>query len=110
MFVIADTAAEAFLFSSLFGFGLGGMLVVPSVAYADYFGRRSLGAIRGVAEPFSSMGQAIGAVASGAVFDATGSYHTAFLAFAALGTATMVTLMLAKPPVRGSGYGVQGTG
>jgi OFA family oxalate/formate antiporter-like MFS transporter len=103
LFIMADTTAEAFLFSSLFGFGLGGMLVVPPVAYADYFGRRSLGAIRGVTEPFTSLGQAIGAVASGAVFDATGSYHMAFLAFAALGAATMVTLMLAKPPLRARG-------
>lgn len=103
LFVMADTTAEAFLFSSLFGLGLGGILVVPSVAYADYFGRRSLGAIRGVAEPFSSMGQAIGAVASGAVFDVTGSYHAAFLAFAALGAATAVTLLLVKPPLRTKG-------
>ena len=71
---------------------------MPPVAYADYYGRRSLGAIRGVTEPFTSLGQAIGAVAAGAVFDLTDSYEYAFIAFAALGALTMLMMQLARPP------------
>ena len=37
LFPTADTPAEALACSSIFGFGLGGMLTVPPVAYADYF-------------------------------------------------------------------------
>ncbi len=100
LFVIADTPVEALLFASLFGFGVGGILVLPSVAFADYFGRRSLGTIRGVTEPFVSLGQAIGAVLSGAIFDMTGSYHIAFFTFAVLAALTAGLLMLARPPIR----------
>ena len=100
LFLTADTTLEGLAFSALFGFGVGGMLSVPPVAYADYFGRRSLGAIRGVTEPFTSLEQAIGTVAAGLVFDLTGSYDIALTAFAALGGLTAVALLFARPPVR----------
>ena len=100
LFLTADTTAKALTFSSLFGFGVGGMLSVPPVAYADYYGRRSLGAIRGVTEPFTSLQQAIGAVASGIVYDLTGSYSIALVAFAILGGLTAVVILFARPPSR----------
>ena len=76
-----------------------GILVVPPVAYANFFGRQSLGTIRGVTEPFTSLGQAIGAVASGLVFHFTGgSYVIAFVVYAALGAMTAAALLLARPP------------
>ncbi len=98
LFMTTNSTSQALLYSAVFGFGLGGMLSVPPVAYADYYGRRSLGTIRGVTEPFTSLGQAIGAVAAGAVFDMTGSYEYAFIAFAALGALTMLMVQLARPP------------
>ena len=98
LFVTVDTAAEAYAYAFLFGAAVGGIIVVPPIAYADYFGRQSLGAIRGVTEPFVALGQAIGSVLSGAVFDITGTYQSAFLAYAALGAAVMLLLLSAKPP------------
>ena len=98
LFVIADTVATAFLAAGLFGVAVAGILVVPAVAYADFFGRRSLGAIRGVTEPFTSLGQAIGAVASGLVFEFAGGYGWAFVVYAALGALTAAALLLARPP------------
>lgn len=100
LFVLVDTTAEAFLFSALFGFALGGILVVPPIAFADYFGRRSLGSIRGVAEPLVTLGQAMGAILGGAVFEATGSYRIAFLTYAALGIVAVALILSARPPVR----------
>ena len=100
LFLTADTTAKALAIASLFGFGVGGMLSVPPVAYADYYGRRSLGAIRGVTEPFTSLEQAVGAVASGIVYDLTGSYAIALIAFAILGGVTAVVILFARPPKR----------
>lgn len=103
LFITTDTAIEALAYSSIFGFGLGGMLTIPPVAYADYFGRQSLGAIRGVTEPFTTFGQAIGALVPGIVFDyftAPGqeSYLPAFGLFAALGLFSALIILLAKQP------------
>ena len=101
VFIVADTALLGFLAAGLFGVAVAGILVVPPVAYANFFGRQSLGAIRGVTEPFTSLGQAIGAVSSGLVFHfAGGSYTGAFVAYAALGALTAGALLLARPPQR----------
>lgn len=98
LFGTTDSVAEAIIYSAFFGITVAGILVVPTVGYANYFGRRSLGAIRGVTEVFVSVGQAVGAVASGIVFDFTGSYQGAFLGFAILALATISLLVLARPP------------
>ena len=103
IFVVAETVWLAFLGAWLFGVAVGGILVVPPVAYANFFGRESLGTIRGVTEPFTSLGQAIGAVASGLVFHFTdGSYVIAFIIYAALGALTAAALLLARPPTHPS--------
>jgi len=99
-FPMADTTVEALIVASIFGAAVGGILVVPVVAYADYFGRRSLSAIRGVTEPFVSLGQAIGALFSGIVYDVTGSYKDAFLVLSILGFATIAMLLATRVPVR----------
>lgn len=99
IFVVADTVLLTYLAAGLFGVAVAGILVVPPVAYANFFGRQSLGTIRGVTEPFTSLGQAIGAVASGLVFHITdGSYVIAFIIYTALGVLTAAALLLARPP------------
>jgi sugar phosphate permease len=100
LFPMADTTVEALIVASIFGAAVGGILVVPVVAYANYFGRRSLSAIRGVTEPFVSLGQAIGALFSGIVHDVTGSYKDAFLVLSILGFATIAMLLATRAPVR----------
>ena len=98
LFPVADTTIEALAVAAIFGAAVGGILVVPVVAYANYFGRRSLSAIRGVTEPFVSLGQAIGAVFSGIIYDVTGSYKDAFLILSILGFATIGMLLLTRAP------------
>ena len=98
LFTFVDTGIEAFIYASLFGAAVGGIIVVPPMAYADYFGRQSLGAIRGITEPFLALGQAIGSVLSGVIFDITGTYKGAFVTYAILGIAVTFLLLFAKPP------------
>jgi sugar phosphate permease len=103
LFPVVNSIWEALLTASIWGVAVGGILVVPAVAYANYFGRQSIGAIRGITEPFVSLGQAVGAVFSGLVFDLTGSYQTAFLTLAILGVATIGLILLTKPPQLSAG-------
>ena len=100
LFPIADTVVEALMVASIFGMAVGGILVVPVVAYANYFGRQSLSAIRGVTEPLVSFGQAIGAVFSGIIYDVTGSYKDAFVILGVLGFATIAMLLATRAPRR----------
>ena len=88
----------AFIVAAIFGIGLGGLLVVPPVALAHYFGRKSLGAIRGVTEPFVSGGQAVGAIGAGIVFDVTGSYSGTFPMFTMAAVLAIILLALTRRP------------
>ena len=98
LFLLVDTPTMAFAVALLFGIGLGGLLVVPPVAVAHYFGRNSLGAIRGATEPFVSGGQAIGAVGAGLIFDYTGSYEATFPTFTAAAIIAIVLLGVTRRP------------
>lgn len=100
LFTTTNTAVEALAYSALFGFGLGGMLTVPPVAYADYFGRASLGTIRGITEPFTTFGQAIGVMIPGLVFDhiSSESYMPFFYAAGTVGVLTAAMVLFATKP------------
>ncbi|MBI4306607.1 MAG: MFS transporter [Chloroflexi bacterium] len=100
VFLLVDSIGMAYLAALLFGFGLGGLLVVPPVILADYFGRKSLGSIRGATEPFVSFAQALGAVGAGLVWDITKSYDGVFPAFTAVAGVAFLLLLLARAPAR----------
>ena len=99
LFLLVDSAPIAFLVAATFGIGLGGLLVVPPVVMADYFGRRSLGSIRGITEPFVSGGQAVGGIAAGLIFDLSGSYSATFPMFTVAALIGVVLIVLARRPI-----------
>ncbi len=84
----------------LFGAGVGGLHTMLRLAWADYYGRMHLGAIRGLTLPAQIGGQAIGPVVSGFMFDASGGYRAPFVIFgSAVGLAALMVLA-AVPPGR----------
>ncbi len=88
----------AFIVSAVIGVVASGGNVIPPVAYASYFGRRSIGNIRGVGETGVQIGQTIGPVLSGLAFDMNGSYQVAFITFAVLALMGAGLISLSKPP------------
>ncbi len=97
--LLTATATPAFYAAAaVFGLGIGGLLMLPPVAWADYFGRRSYGAIRGVALPFQVLAQAAGPLLSGVLRDATGTYNLSLECFATLAVLAIVAALLARPP------------
>ena len=87
----------------LYGIGLGGNMVLPDILWASYFGRRSLGKIRGMGLLMSQALAALGPPFFGFLFDATGGYGLSFAIFgAALMTSAVLSLMLKPPLARGS--------
>jgi len=98
--LLAATTTPAFyLAAAVFGLGIGGLLMLPPVAWADYFGRRSFGAIRGVALTFQVLAQAAGPLLSGVLRDATGTYVLSLECFAILSVLAMIAALFARPPV-----------
>jgi len=97
--LLAATATPHFyIAAAIFGFGIGGLLTLPPVAWADYYGRRSYGAIRGVALTFQVLAQAAGPLLSGVLRDATGTYALSLECFAALAVLAVIAALFARPP------------
>jgi OFA family oxalate/formate antiporter-like MFS transporter len=89
---------EAYLAAALFGFGVGGILTLLPIAWADYFGRANFGAIRGLALSAQVIAQAVGPLLSGGLRDWTGDYQLSLDVFAALGGLSIVAALTARRP------------
>ena len=94
----SDTLLWGILAGFLFGAGVGGLPTLLRLAWADYYGRLHLGAIRGLTLPAQIGGQAIGPVVSGFMFDASGGYHTPFLIMGAAVSLSALLALTAVPP------------
>jgi OFA family oxalate/formate antiporter-like MFS transporter len=93
-----ESREEAFLAATLFGVGLGSMFTVLPIAWADFFGRQSYGAIRGVALMAQVLPQAAGPLISGILRDMTGDYSASLLCFAGFAAAAAVVGLFAVKP------------
>ncbi len=89
---------QAYLAAAIFGTGIGGLFTVLPIAWADYFGRRSYGAIRGIALTVQVLAQAAGPLLSGVLRDATGSYERSLQCFAVLSCLSVLAALLGRRP------------
>ena len=74
------------------------MGTLQQIIMADYYGRESLGAIRGIVWPTQMGFNAFGPFVAALAYDATGNYVVIFTIFAALVFVSTVLVFLAKPP------------
>ena len=93
-----ETAADGYLAAGLFGTGIGGVLTLVPVAWADYFGRANYGAIRGIALSVQVLAQAAGPLLSGVLYDFTGTYTVSLYCFTALSVLSVVAALAARQP------------
>ncbi len=87
----------------LYGFGFGGTIPISEFIWARYFGRRRIGAIRGISNPISIIGTGVGPILMGAWFDLSGAYGAAFLAAIAAYTLGAAIIGASREPVREAG-------
>ncbi|HWP60432.1 MAG TPA: MFS transporter [Candidatus Acidoferrales bacterium] len=82
----------------LYGVGMGGGLVLQDLIWAEYFGRLSLGTVRGLAFLALHVFAAAGPPFFGILFDITHSYYVSFSIFTAALLFSAFLILLAKPP------------
>ncbi len=92
------SAEAAYLAAAVFGLGLGAAITPLPVAWADYFGRESYGAIRGVVLAMQVVAQAVGPVLSGLLRDVSGDYTLSLIVFAALAALGVAAAAMARRP------------
>jgi MFS family permease len=88
----------AVAFAILFGLGTGGWTIAQTLLFANYFGRRHLGAIRGLSQVMSGPVGAAGPLMAGIIRDQTDSYTLSFAIFLLALMVVLLALLLARPP------------
>ena len=86
------------LFPFIYGVGVSAFLPLMNLMWANYFGRASLGTIRGTVLPITQVTIAFSPVFAGYMFDTTGSYFRAFLTFAICYILAIAAIYLARRP------------
>lgn len=94
-----SSAESASLAAGLFGLGIGAIMMLLPMAWADYFGRESYGAIRGVALSMQVTAQAAGPLVSGLLRDWSGHYTDSLLLFGVLAALAVAAALAASRPV-----------
>ena len=95
-----DSVSGAFVAAALIGSVSAGSQVIPTLMYADYFGRNSLGKIRGISETGVLIGQSTGPLFAGLVFALYGSYSFVFMLFGGSAITCGLIVLTATRPVR----------
>ena len=94
----ASGITSVYLGFLLYGFGLGGSLVIRELLWASYFGRISLGRVRGLGFLITRVFTTAGPPFFGFFYDYTGSYFLSFSSFiAGLLVSAFLVLLLRHP-------------
>lgn len=94
----ADSILHVLLFAIVHGVAWGLRGPQMQAIRADYFGRRSFGAIEGVSTMIVMSGHMAGPLLAGYVSDVTGSYVTSFLLLAGLAVVSSFMFAFAREP------------
>ena len=93
-----QTVGMAYLAATLFGIGIGGILCVLPIIWADYFGRTSFSAIRGIVLTVQISSQAAGPLLSGILWDLNATYEISLLLFTGMSVLAAIISLIIKPP------------
>ena len=82
----------------LFGTGIAGLIPMQELVWASFFGRRHIGAVRGVGMPLQVAISAPGPVIVSAYFDRVGDYDGVLLVLGALALVSIAIVLVVPDP------------
>lgn len=105
--IFSHSTALIFVYAAVYGISIGGIMVTREVLFADYYGRKFIGTIRGVVMPLNLIAMAGGPVFAAWLYDRTGSYQLPYYIFLGAFMIGVFFMYLARQPTRSSdsGYG-----
>jgi MFS family permease len=86
-----------YVFAPVYGFAHGGFFAILSPLVAEMFGIRSHASNLGMLFFIGMTGGAIGPIITGRLYDATQTYHIAFMVMLAAGAAGFVLALVLRP-------------
>ena len=94
----AESIVMVWVYVCIFGFAMGGVIVLLPLAVGHFFGLASFGVIMGTLSLILALGNASGALISGVIYDLLGSYHYAMIAYMCLYAIAAMSIFLAGKP------------
>jgi sugar phosphate permease len=94
----AQSVAMVWIYVAIFGFAMGGVIVLLPLVVAHFFGLAAFGVIMGTVSLILAFGNASGALISGLIYDFLGGYHYAMLAYMCLYVVATLSIFLAGRP------------
>ena len=102
--LVVNNNWQAWTYAGLLGLTQGMVLNTGNVIWANYFGRRHLGAIRGTTMWVVGVTSAVGPLPIGLLFDLTDAYTIGLWLYIALLAPMIISAALAVKPVRPVGW------
>ena len=93
-----STTPMAFAWGAYYGVVQSGIFTLQQIIVANYYGRETLGAVRGIMWPVQALANAVGPMAAALVFDITGAYVIIFNAFIVIAFMAAALVFMARPP------------
>jgi len=94
----ANSLAMVWLHVFIFGFAMGGIVVLLPLVVGHFFGLASFGVIMGIVAFAQALGSACGAYLSGFIYDYFGSYQYALIFYMGVYITAIATIFLAGKP------------
>jgi len=101
--ILADSHPLMFASMITFGFGIGAGILIQNYLWAEYFGRRYQGSIRGAVTPITLICGGVGPPLAGYVRDIMGSYDPVWYVAIGLMILGAVAIGTTPPPRRAAG-------
>ena len=92
------TLTMLYIYSLLLGLNIGGMTPILPGIIGDHFGKKHFGVIFGAAFFWLHLGQVIGSVYAGWIFDTSGSYASSILTSIVLSALAIISVFLVGKP------------
>jgi sugar phosphate permease len=93
-----DSMAMLWIYVAIFGFSMGGVVVLLPLAVGHFFGLAAFGVLLGTLWMINAIGGALGTYVSGLIYDYTGAYQYALYLFIAAYLVAISGVFLAGKP------------
>lgn len=96
IFAFASSIIHVYAFVIIYGLTYGGCIPLLMAFRGDIFGRKKYAQMSGIMSPFRMIGNVVGPVFAGFLFDITGNYRIAFIVFTCLALMSGISFYFVK--------------
>jgi len=96
IFAFASSIIHVYAFIIIYGLTYGGCIPLLMAFRGDLFGRKKFAQMSGIMSPFRMIGNVVGPVFAGFLFDITGNYRIAFVVFTCLALMSGISFYFVK--------------